>query len=89
MRQHRHFFVRRDGQEPVGPVVGLDVAELEAMFFSRSTIAERCTQGQVLKLTSRYFAMISSRGALNGAGIARPRGCGNPPHLNHCRNSIP
>ena len=28
--------------------------------FSRSTIAERCTQGQVLKLTSMYFAMISS-----------------------------
>src|SRR5262245_27058129 len=28
------------------------------VFFSRSTIAERCTHGQVLKLTSRYFAMI-------------------------------
>ena len=27
---------------------------------SRSTIAERCTHGQVLKLTSMYFAMISS-----------------------------
>jgi hypothetical protein len=30
------------------------------MFFSRSTIAARCTHGQVLKLTRRYFAMISS-----------------------------
>jgi hypothetical protein len=28
------------------------------VFFSRSTIAARCTHGQVLKLTSRYFAMI-------------------------------
>ena len=28
------------------------------MFFSRSTIAARCTHGQVLKLTSRYFAMM-------------------------------
>jgi hypothetical protein len=31
-----------------------------SVFFSRKTIAERCTQGQVLKLTSMYFAMISS-----------------------------
>src|SRR6185437_5192975 len=30
-------------------------------FFSRSTIAARCTQGQVLKLTSRYFAMADPR----------------------------
>src|SRR5437868_424526 len=28
--------------------------------FSRSTIAARCTHGQVLKLTRRYFAMSSS-----------------------------
>src|SRR5438270_2728695 len=27
--QYRHFLVRRDGEEPVRPVVGLDVAELE------------------------------------------------------------
>jgi hypothetical protein len=27
--QHRHFVVRRDGAEPVGAVVGLDVLELE------------------------------------------------------------
>src|SRR6516165_5703925 len=31
-----------------------------ATLFSRSTIAARCTQGQVLKLTRRYFAIISS-----------------------------
>ena len=31
-----------------------------SMFFSRSTIAARCTHGQVLKLTRRYFAMMSS-----------------------------
>src|SRR5580698_6831954 len=31
-----------------------------ATFFSRNTIAARCTHGQVLKLTKRYFAMISS-----------------------------
>src|SRR5450755_2519145 len=31
-----------------------------AIFFSRSTIAARCTQGQVLKLTSRYFAILAS-----------------------------
>src|SRR5882757_2544544 len=28
-----------------------------SIFFSRSTMAARCTQGQVLKLTSRYVAM--------------------------------
>ena len=27
--QHRHFLVRRYGEEPIGSVVGLDVAELE------------------------------------------------------------
>ena len=27
--QHRHLVVRRDGAEPVGPVVGLDMEELE------------------------------------------------------------
>ena len=56
-RTHRHLLVRRDGQEPVRPVVAVDMAELEVDFFSRSTIAARCTQGQVLKLTSRYFAI--------------------------------
>jgi hypothetical protein len=30
------------------------------IFFSRSTIATRCTHGQLLKLTSRYFAMATS-----------------------------
>jgi hypothetical protein len=30
------------------------------VFFSRKTIAERCTHGQVLKLTSIYFAMATS-----------------------------
>src|SRR5262245_64160440 len=29
----------------------------KSTFFSRSTIAARCTQGQVLKLTNRYFAI--------------------------------
>src|SRR5215471_10616684 len=29
----------------------------KSIFFSRSTIAARCTQGQVLKLTRRYFDM--------------------------------
>src|SRR5262249_5341727 len=32
----------------------------KSIFFSRSTIAARCTHGQVLKLTSRYFAMTVS-----------------------------
>src|SRR6187431_719345 len=32
-----------------------------SMPFSRSTIAARCTHGQVLKLTSMYLAMMSSR----------------------------
>jgi hypothetical protein len=47
------------------------------VFFSRSTIADRCTQGQVLKLTRRYFAMLSSPMQLTlepeMAGIQRPR----------------
>src|SRR5262245_16614407 len=31
----------------------------KSIFFSRSTIAARCTHGQVLKLTNRYFAISS------------------------------
>ena len=31
------------------------------VFFSRKMIAERCTHGQVLKLTSMYFAIGSSQ----------------------------
>jgi hypothetical protein len=31
-----------------------------SVFFSCSTIAERCTQGQVLKLTSMYLAIATS-----------------------------
>jgi hypothetical protein len=34
------------------------------VFFSRSIIAERCTQWQVLKLTSMYFAMNLSRNSV-------------------------
>src|SRR5215510_13001679 len=37
----------------------------KSIFFSRSTIATRCTQGQVLKLTSRYFAMAASDGSVS------------------------
>src|SRR6185295_11487553 len=33
----------------------------KAAFFSRSTMAARCTHGQVLKLTRRYLVMISRR----------------------------
>jgi hypothetical protein len=43
------------------------------VFFSRNTIAERCTQGQVLKLTSMYFAMAASDG-LSGSRHDRMRG---------------
>src|SRR5437588_6091671 len=32
----------------------------KSIFFSRSTMAARCTQGQVLKLTRRYFATVAS-----------------------------
>jgi hypothetical protein len=31
-----------------------------SVFFSRNTIAERCTHGQVLKLTSMYFVIAAS-----------------------------
>ena len=41
----------------------------KSIFFSRSTIAERCTHGQVLKLTSRYFAMLSSFTLLLSTGL--------------------
>ena len=36
----------------------------KATFFSRNTIAARCTQGHVLKLTKRYFAIIASPASL-------------------------
>ena len=39
------------------------------VFFSRSTIADRCTHGQVLELTRRYFAMTSSSGSRRSAGL--------------------
>ncbi len=42
-----------------------------SVFFSRNTIAERCTHGQVLKLTSRYFAMATSHQCCGEAIIAR------------------
>src|SRR5439155_20632354 len=42
-------------------------------FFSRSAIAERCTQGQVLKLTSMYFAMIPSLRGVEWAQDDTPR----------------
>src|SRR5712692_10425410 len=52
-------------------------------FFSRSTIAARCTQGQVLKLTSRCFAMADLAGIYDdpswhgGArGVLAFPGCG-------------
>ena len=41
------------------------------MFFSRRTIADRCTHGHVLKLTRRYFAMMSSAGWRRSAGELR------------------
>src|SRR5665213_2470343 len=47
-----------------------------SMFFSRSTIAARCTQGQVLKLTSMYFAIASSvqfRGCRQACTAGTPR----------------
>src|SRR6476620_8220342 len=34
--------------------------------FSRNTIAARCTHGQVLKLTRRYFAIMSSPFCMKG-----------------------
>ena len=49
----------------------------KSIFFSRSTIAARCTQGQVLKLTSRYFAMAASHELLGGAMVACPAGAFN------------
>jgi hypothetical protein len=42
-----------------------------SVFFSRSTIAERCTQGQVLKLTSMYFAMATFGWLVEAYMIAR------------------
>jgi hypothetical protein len=45
----------------------------KSVFFSRSTIAERCTQGQVLKLTSMYFAMATFGWLVEAYMIARPR----------------
>src|SRR4051794_15382151 len=43
------------------------------VFFSRRMIAERCTHGQVLKLTSMYFAMISSLRGMESPSMARGR----------------
>src|SRR5215469_2110929 len=43
-----------------GRLSGSICAKSKSIFFSRSTIAARCTQGQVLKLTSWYFVMAAS-----------------------------
>src|SRR5829696_6203616 len=40
------------------------------VFFSRRMIAERCTHGHVLKLTSMYFAIIPSLFRMNGRRMA-------------------
>ena len=50
------------------------------VFFSRSEIADRCTHGQVLKLTRRYSAMKSSSGFAPERG--RLRGFNSPIALN-------
>ncbi len=57
---------RRDGFVEIlgaGRLSGSMWRNSKSTFFSRSTIAARCTQGQVVKLTSRYFAMAASREA--------------------------
>src|SRR5262245_40695212 len=47
-------------------------------FFSRSTMAARCTHGQVLKLTRRYFGMTSS---LSEFGNSRRRYIAEAEHV--------
>src|SRR5262249_39807577 len=49
------------------------------MSFSRSTIAARCTHGQVLKLTRRYLAMTSSPAVYTRKSIAIQASSEPPP----------
>src|SRR5437588_2786643 len=48
----------------------------KSIFFSRRTMAARCTQGQVLKLTRRYLANITLHHCRGGVRISQCRRVG-------------
>src|SRR5882724_1965404 len=60
MRKTGTFLCGEIARNQSGRLSGSICWNSKSIFFSRSTIAARCTQGQVLKLTSRYFAMAAS-----------------------------
>ena len=60
MRSTGTFLCGEMARNQSGRLSGSMWRNSKSIFFSRSTIAARCTQGQVLKLTSRYFAMTAS-----------------------------
>ena len=60
MRSTGTFLCGEMARNQSGRLSGSMWRNSNGVFFSRSTIAARCTHGQVLKLTRRYFAMMSS-----------------------------
>src|SRR5215469_6746344 len=58
MRSTGTFLCGEMARNQSGRLSGSMWRNSNGMFFSRSTIAARCTHGHVLKLTSRYFDIV-------------------------------
>src|SRR5205807_6447321 len=71
MRSTGTFLCGEIARNQSGRLSGSMCRNSNSVVFSRSTIAARCTQGQVLKLTSRYFVMRVSGLCLCDAMMAR------------------
>ena len=61
MRSTGTFLCGEMARNQSGRLSGSMWRNSKSIFFSRNTIAARCTHGQVLKLTSKYFVMDFSR----------------------------
>src|SRR6516162_11612155 len=71
MRSTGTFLCGEIARNQSGRLSGSIWRNSNSVFFSRNTIAERCTHGQVLKLTSMYFGMTASDDFSKTAMIAR------------------
>src|SRR5579864_6863055 len=85
MRSTGTFLCGEMARNHSGRLSGSICRNSNGMFFSRSTIAARCTQGQVSKLTKRYF-VTGGLQLLRCAMIARP---GRGINTNHGRRLGP
>ena len=66
MRSTGTFLCGEMASNQSGRLSGSMCLNSKSTFFSRSTIAARCTHGQVLKLTRRYVVMAPSLALVDG-----------------------